>query len=133
VLSLFIKISSSEKTVKKKLILASSLLTVMLPSTVYSQSSPVTNQPGCIRDPQTYIAPENLATMAYQGYLEKQGIPGYETFTVEFESGQITSEKVVQAAVDGCLLSNKYGVPSHSNYIQDVQEQIQLLIDESKR
>lgn len=60
--------------------------------------------------------------------FEKEGIPGYNVFETEFSAGNITAEKIVQAAVTGCILSNKYGVPGHDDYINEVKTQIQLMI-----
>lgn len=90
----------------------------------------VVQEASCIAEPQAYIAPETLAMMAYRGYLEKEGISGYQIFTQQFKTGKITGQKIVDAAVKGCLLSNKYGVAVHDNYAQDVQQQVQRLIQE---
>ncbi|GFE70898.1 hypothetical protein [Chroococcus sp. FPU101] len=102
--------------------------TVFIPQLANAQATSEANPSKCIREPQPYIAPETLASMAYQGYLEKQGIPGYGVFESEFGSGNINAQKVVQAAVAGCLLSDQYGVATHKNYIQEVQEQLEFMI-----
>lgn len=99
---------------------------------VHAQSETVVEQAGCVGEPQSYIPPESLVSMAYQGYLEKQGIPGYEQLELSFQDNKVTGEKIVQAAVAGCLLSDEYGVSSHSNYIKEVQAQLQLLIEENQ-
>lgn len=98
----------------------------------YAQSQPVVEQTGCVGEPQAYIPPENLVSLAYQGYLEKQGIPGDQQLEANFADGQITGEKIVQAAVAGCLLSDQYGVSNHSNYIKEVETQLQMLIEENR-
>ena len=96
--------------------------------TLGQNTTTVVREEGCIREPEAYITPQTLATMAYHGYLEKEGIPGYLTFASEFIQGKITGEKVVEAAVKGCLLSDKYGVASHSDYSEDVEQQIRSLV-----
>ncbi len=107
--------------------LLSIVLTVLLSPLANSQSSSEVNPSSCIREPQSYLEPEKLAILAYQGYLEKQGIPGYIAFNTEFATGKITGQTVVQAAVAGCLLTNQ---AVHENYIQEVQQQLQLLFQE---
>jgi hypothetical protein len=61
--------------------------------TAYAQSEPVVGQTGCVGEPQAYIPPENLVSMAYQGYLEKQGIPGYGQLEANFAEGSNYSRK----------------------------------------
>ena len=82
----------------------------------------------CVREPEAYIPPETLAMMAYRGTFKPEGIPGYDTLETEFGAGKITAEKIVQAAVTGCFLSNTYGVAEHDNYISEVKDQIQDMI-----
>ena len=64
--------------------------------------------------------------------LTLKGIPGYDVLETEFEAGKITAEKIVQAAVTGCVLSNQYGVAEHDNYVNEVKNQIQLMIEEDE-
>ena len=96
------------------------------PMAVKAQSSLDTS--GCVREAEAYIPPGTLAMMAYRGTFEKEGIPGYDVLETEFDAGNITAEKVVQAAVTGCFLSNTYGVAEHDNYISEVKNQIQDMI-----
>ncbi len=105
---------------------------IILPQTVSAQSTPVVNSPSCVGEAQAYISPANLSMMAYQGYLEKQGIPGYQVLATEYSFGRITAAQIVYAAVKGCLLSNKYGVATHQNYLEDVAMQVQILIQENR-
>jgi len=113
------------------------LITISLitPILFLSNLKPVQGQSEttCVGEVQDYIPPENLASMAYQGFLEKQGIPGFQTLEMEFQNGDITGEKVVQAAVAGCLLSGDYEISGHSDYIQEVQNQLELLVRQSQQ
>ena len=108
-------------------LLSTTVVTVLFSTSVNSQSKSGVDPSNCIREPQLYLEPEKLAILAYQGYLKKQGIPGYIAFNTGFASGEITGEKVVIAAIIGCLLSEQ---SAHENYIQDVQQQLQLLFQE---
>ena len=85
------------KTSLVALVIASSMTT--LPVTVNAQSP--RNNVDCVRTPEAYIPAGTLAMMAYRGALEKEGIPGYQTLQIEFRTGKITAEKIVQAAVAG--------------------------------
>ncbi len=107
--------------------LLSTVMVVFLPTLANPQSNSGVNPPSCIREPESYIEPEKLAILTYQGYLKKQGIPGYIAFNTAFASGKITGQKVVQAAIADCLLSNQ---AAQENYIQEVQQQLQLLFQE---
>ena len=86
------------------------------------------SQAGCVQEPQSYISPELLATMAYRESFKKEGIPGYGVLETEFSAGNVTAKDIVQAAVKACVLSNKYGVATHENYVEDVKNQLQLMI-----
>ncbi len=99
---------------------------------VKAQQTTVVDQAGCVREPEAYIPSGTLVALAYRGMFKEQGIPGYDVFTTGFKSGQITAQKIVQAAVSACVLSNKYGMATQENYISDVQQQVQLFIQNSK-
>lgn len=99
-----------------------------LPMTVKAQSSMDT--PNCVREPEAYIPAGTLAMMAYRGAFKKEGIPSYNVLETEFVARKITAQKIVEAAVKGCFLSNKYGVAGHDNYVNEVKNQIQLIIRE---
>lgn len=102
-----------------------------VPQQIQAQISPDANPPSCVGEVPAYISPANLATMAYQGYLEKQGIPGYQVLVTQYGFGKITAAQIVEAAIKGCLLSNKYGVATHKNYVEDLAMQVQILIQEN--
>ncbi|ACB50606.1 unknown [Crocosphaera subtropica ATCC 51142] len=86
------------------------------------------SQANCVQEPQSYISPELLATMAYRESFKKEGIPGYGVLETEFSAGNITAKDIVQAAIKACVLSNEYGIASHENYVDDVKSQLQSMI-----
>ncbi len=105
---------------------------ILAPILAKAQSSSVPSPATCVGEVPPYLAPANLAMMAYQGYFEKQGIPGYQVFEEQYRFGKITSAKIVQAAIQGCLLSDKYGVASDPDYVQDLTTQVRILIEENR-
>lgn len=118
---------------KFSLYLASFVTTVAMnfsPMTVQAQMS--TTAPSCVMEAQPYIPAGTLATMAFRGAFKEEGIPGYGVLQTEFNSGSITAEKIVEAAVKACYLSNKYGMGENPNYVEDVKQQLQFMIQQSK-
>lgn len=109
-----------------------SWLSIIIATTItvfpLSANAQVDSQSNCVMTPQAYISPNTLAMMAFRGAFEEEGIPGYIVFRTQFNSGSITAEKIVDAAVKGCVLSNRYEMGSNSAYIEDVNEQIQLFL-----
>jgi hypothetical protein len=113
--------------------LLTTITAISLPLLVKAQPNSVsTPSTSCVGEVPAYISPANLAMMAYQGYLEKQGIPGYQVLATEYSFGHITAAQIVEAAIKGCLLSNKYGVPTDNNYVQDLAMQVQILFQENR-
>lgn len=51
--------------------------------------------------------PFSLAYLAYQGYLEKQGIPSNGALSEAIASGTVTAQDLIQAAVKANRLSEK--------------------------
>ena len=45
------------------------------------------------------ITPFDLVEGAYQGLLQEQGIPTYDTLISEYVEGKVTPEKIVRAAI----------------------------------
>ena len=93
-----------------------------LPMAVKAQSSETTAD--CVSEPEDYIAPGSLAMMAYRGAFKEEGIPSYNALANELRQGSITAEDIVQAAIQGCVLSNKYGMAENENYVKEVEQQI---------
>lgn len=102
--------------------------TMFVPFSARGQNVSVVESQNCIQEPQAYIPAGTLAMLAYRGNFEKEGIPGYNVFTTQYKSGQVTAAEIVQAAVSGCVLSNKYGMAEQKNYISDVDEEVQLFL-----
>lgn len=102
--------------------------TLIVSDLAHSQTSPEVNAPQCVRLPRSYIEPERLAELTYHGFLKAQGIPGYNGFYSKFATGQLTGEKVIKAAIAGCLLNSK---ANNEPYIYAVQQQLQLLFQEN--
>ena len=46
------------------------------------------------------IEPFNLVSLAYQGYFENKGIPGYSELIVAYQAKQITPKDIVRSAVN---------------------------------
>jgi hypothetical protein len=53
------------------------------------------------------LSPFNLAFLAYQGYLEDQGIPSDGDLRNAITSGTITAQDIMQAAVKANRLSEQ--------------------------
>ncbi len=56
---------------------------------------------------------------------------GYILFVNAFNSGKINAEKIVAAAVKGCVLNNETGMAGFSGYINMVDGQVRTMIRES--
>ena len=112
------------------------LLTLIIvnPISLTAQAQTTSNSPAsqCVGAVSPYISPADLAMMAYHGYLEKQGIPGYQVLGEQYAFGRVTAQQIVKAAISGCLLSDKYGVASDPDYAEDLAMQVQILITENQ-
>jgi hypothetical protein len=71
------------------------------------------------------ISPFNLAYLAYQGYFKAQGIPSNGALIDAIESGAVTSEEIVQAAVKANRLSEQ--ALSDRGYRNALEDQLQGL------
>ncbi|MFN6558386.1 MAG: hypothetical protein RMY28_001070 [Nostoc sp. ChiSLP01] len=47
----------------------------------------------------SYLQPFNIVFLAYQGYLEGQGIPSMGTLLYEYQIGKVSAKDVVEAGV----------------------------------
>ncbi|MEL4896146.1 hypothetical protein [Crocosphaera sp. Alani8] len=101
---------------------------ILLPIGVKAEV-PQTNS-NCSLEAQSDIAPQTLATMAYRGDFKKEGIPGYYVLETEFSAGKITAKEIVQAAVNACVLRPQYDVARHNDYVNQVKNEIELMIQE---
>jgi len=73
------------------------------------------------------LTPFKLTTLAYQGNLTNNGIPGYGSLEDGLRSGSIVAEDVIQAAVDAGRLSET--VLDNSEFTTAVDFQLQNLVD----
>ena len=105
-------------------------IVAFLPMVVTAQSLETTAE--CARTPEDYVSPGTLVTMAYRGAFEEEGIPGYGVLASEVKQGSITAEDIVQEAIKGCVLSNKYGMAENDNYVSDVGDEIEVRIRENQ-
>jgi hypothetical protein len=51
------------------------------------------------------VTPFDLVSLAYQGFLEGQGIPKFNGLIFGYRTGKVTAEELVQAAIDTRRLS----------------------------
>lgn len=96
-------------------------LSILLASTLYAL--PVGAEP---TTPYT-IGPVTLVHLGYQGYFEKQGIPGNIRFLLASQSGKVTAIKLVQTAIETNRLPPE--VLDDANYINGVRNALQENID----
>ncbi|MBD1911328.1 hypothetical protein [Leptolyngbya sp. FACHB-8] len=76
---------------------------------------------------ETKLSSFNVATLAYQGQLTEQGIPGYASLEAGVNSGRITAEDVVQAAIDADRLSEN--TLKDQAFVTAVERHLQNLVD----
>ena len=106
--------------------------TAIVPSRALADdhSMPDVDESMCVMEPQEHIPSGLLAMMAYRGAFEKEGIPGYNAFLVGYKSGRITANKIIAAAVKGCVLDNSTGMAETDGYASMVNTQVENLIRE---
>ncbi|MBD1911329.1 MULTISPECIES: hypothetical protein [unclassified Leptolyngbya] len=69
----------------------------------------------------------NVATLAYQGRLTDNGIPGYGSLEAGVNSGTITAEDVVQAAIDSGRLTET--TLQDTEFVTAVERHLQNLVE----
>lgn len=67
----------------------------------------------------SYLQPFNLVSLAYQGGLQKQGIPSGGTLILERQNRQIAAEDLVKAAVNANKLPAQF--LNDQNYLSAVR------------
>lgn len=102
--------------------------TTLLPLNTQSVNAQSDSKANCVMTPHDFIQPNSLVMMAYRGAFEEEGIPGYIVFVTGASSGQVTADNIVKAAVEGCVLSDKYSMHTNDNYIADVKDQLNELV-----
>jgi hypothetical protein len=73
------------------------------------------------------IGPVTLVHLGYQGYFEKQGIPGNVRFLLASQSGKVTAVKLVEIAIEANRLPPE--ALNDANYINGVRNALQENID----
>lgn len=77
--------------------------------------------------PRPYVEPNVLANMAFRGAFQDQGIPSYTTLGTELQTGKVSGEDVVKAAVEACYISDEYGMNENTNFAKDVEAQLEAI------
>jgi len=74
-------------------------------------------------------SPFNVASLAYQGQLRNEGIPGYAALEAGLRSGSITSDTVIEAAIQvGQLPEN---IREDNTFVTAVEHQLDNLVERS--
>lgn len=73
----------------------------------------------------SYLQPFNIVFLAYQGYLEGQGIPSMGTLLYEYQIGKVTAKDVVEAGVKAKKLPAE--VINDEYYLSAVELQLSSL------
>ena len=76
---------------------------------------------------ETKLSSFNVVSLAYQGRLMENGIPGYGSLEAGVNFGTITAEDVIQAAIDSGRLTEDS--LQDSEFILAVGRQLQSLTD----
>lgn len=69
----------------------------------------------------------NLVSSAYRGDFEDQGINGYATLITDYETGNLTAEDVINAAIESGELSPM--ALEDSSYVEAVDSQLMVLTE----
>lgn len=67
----------------------------------------------------------NLVSSAYRGQFEPQGINGYAVMVSNYESGELTAEDLINAAIEAGELSPS--AMEDQSYVQAVESQLEAL------
>lgn len=73
------------------------------------------------------IAPAALATLAQQGELRAQGIPGFQNLTLEYTLGRISAVEVINGAIAARLLPAS--AANDAAYRDAVDNQLEILLN----
>lgn len=71
----------------------------------------------------------NLVSSAYRGQFESQGIDGYAVMVSNYNSGELTAESLIQAAIDAGELSPR--ALEDEAYVNAVELQLETLSNRS--
>jgi len=101
--------------------IASSLLVLVLSTVAFA---PVANAETVNA---SRLSAFDLASLAYQGRLSNEGIPGYGALEANLQSGSITAEDVIEAAIEAGRLSE--GTQDNRSFVSAVDLQLDKLVD----
>lgn len=73
------------------------------------------------------LSPAALASMAQQGKLHAQGIPGFQNLTLEYTLGRIGAEQVINTAISAHILPAS--VANDRAYRDAVDNQLRILVN----
>ncbi|MGF1992417.1 MAG: hypothetical protein RMY62_031740 [Nostoc sp. ZfuVER08] len=73
----------------------------------------------------SYLQPFNIVFLAYQGYLEGQGIPSMGTLLYQYQIGKVTAKDVVEAGIKAKKLPAE--VINDEYYLSAVELQLSSL------
>lgn len=101
------------------------LSVAILPKAAHSQTTvpKVSSNPSVAKQASAnQLSSFDLAYLAYQGYLEDQGIPSYGALLNAISSGTITAQDVIQAAVKAHRLPEQ--MLSDRSYRHNLDDQL---------
>jgi hypothetical protein len=106
------------------------LSVAIFPAVAQAQDTAPTASPNAalVSPPATTLRPFNLVYLAYQGYLKDQGIPSNGELINAIDSGTITAQDLIQAAVKANRLSEP--MLGDRGYRHHLQVQLQALTAE---
>lgn len=106
----------------------SNVLTLLLSIAAPILTSEVAiSSPPIDRDRVVNVQPFNLVHLAYQGYFQDEGIPGYGAFRIKIEQKQVTAPKLIEIAIEKGRLSPD--ALSNQDYVHAVKTQLQLIVE----
>lgn len=77
------------------------------------------------------LTPFNLASLAYRGQFRDNGVPGYGSLEAGVNSGAVTAEDVIQAAInDGRLAAS---TQQDDEYTVNLQHHLDRLVERDTR
>jgi hypothetical protein len=108
------------------------LTAAILPAAAYAQgieAEPTSLNSYITKQPSTnQFSPFNLAYLAYQGYLQDQGIPSNGALIDAIASRKITAQDLIQAAVKTHRLPEQ--VLNDQGYHHDLENQLKELTED---
>jgi len=76
------------------------------------------------------VQPFNLVHLAYQGRLVNEGVPGYESLISSIQTGKVTAESLIEAAIEDGRLSTES--LDNESYVTSVERSLERLYDHGR-